>query len=323
MHWKSIPLTTTLHFVGSFCGFLKDRQNADTSSAAAAQAAAATTCSGGSAAGYPCSNIDLQAFLPLSTFGTGEGNDIWGWTDTTSGREFAIMGLTDGTVFVEITSPSSPVYLGKLPTATSNSSWRDIKVYNDYAFIVSEASSHGMQVFDLSILLTASTGTTFSANVRYTSFGNAHNIAINEDSGFAYAVGSNTCSGGLHMINIANPLAPVFAGCYSGDGYVHDTHCVIYNGPDTTYSGKELCFCSNEDTITIVDVTTKSAPIQLSRTTYPSDGYSTYKSFVIYCMKQSDGLKEILTALRFCLSCLTYSASRMAIGRSQIHYLWR
>ena len=49
---------------------------------------------------YPCSNIDLMSFLPLSTFGTStfpspNGNDIWGWTH--SGREFALMALTTGT----------------------------------------------------------------------------------------------------------------------------------------------------------------------------------------------------------------------------------
>lgn len=49
---------------------------------------------------YPCSNIDLMSFLPLSTFGTSmfpspEGNDIWGWTH--NGREFALMALTTGT----------------------------------------------------------------------------------------------------------------------------------------------------------------------------------------------------------------------------------
>ena len=89
----------------------------------------------------------------LSTFGSAEANDIWGWTDSSSGREFAIIGLADGTGFVEITNAANPVYLGKLPTQTFSSSWRDIKVYNNHAFIVSEASNHGMQIFDLNLLL--------------------------------------------------------------------------------------------------------------------------------------------------------------------------
>ena len=69
------------------------------------------------------------------------GNDCWGWTDQyMTGREYAIMGVDNGTVFIDITDPTNPVYLGKLPTATVKSSWRDMKVYNDHVYIVSEAT---------------------------------------------------------------------------------------------------------------------------------------------------------------------------------------
>jgi hypothetical protein len=55
---------------------------------------------------------------------------------------------------------------------------------------------------------------------------------------------------------------------------VHENQCVIYQGPDTTYRGREICFNYNEDTLTIVDVTTKSAPVQLSRTGYTGARYT-------------------------------------------------
>ncbi|MCI0397259.1 MAG: choice-of-anchor B family protein [Chloroflexi bacterium] len=239
------------------------------------EALAAVPCVSGSAGGYPCNNVDLLAFMPLANIGGGQGNDIWGWTDPQTGKEYALMGRTSGSSFVDISDPENPIYLGNLPTHTSNSTWRDIKVYNNHAFIVSEASGHGMQVFDLTRLRTVtSPPVTFSESAHYPNFGNAHNIAINEASGYAYAIGSNTCSGGLHMVNIQNPTSPTSAGCYSGDGYTHDTQCVIYNGPDTQHQGKEICFSSNEDTLTIVDVTTKSAPIMLSRTGYAGSGYT-------------------------------------------------
>jgi choice-of-anchor B domain-containing protein len=234
-----------------------------------------TPCSGGSASGYPCSNVDLMAFMPLSSIGGGNGNDIWGWTDSLTGKEYALMGRTSGTSFVDISDPENPIYLGNLPTHTSNSSWRDLKVYNNHAFIVSEASGHGMQVFNLTQLRNVSSPpVTFSNTAHYNSFGNAHNIAINEDTGFAYAVGTSTCSGGLHMVNIQNPTSPTNAGCVSNDGYVHDAQCVVYNGPDTAYQGREICFNSNEDTITIVDVTNKNSPVQLSRTGYTGSRYT-------------------------------------------------
>lgn len=234
------------------------------------------TCTDGFAAGYPCSNVDLLSFLPLDAIGGGNGNDIWGWTDPVTRKNYAIMGRTIGTSFVDISDPYNPVYLGNLPTSSPfRSTWRDIKVYNNHAFIVSEALRHGMQVFDLTQLrAVTSPPVTFSATARYTGFRTAHNIVINEDSGYAYAVGSDTCRGGLHMVNIQNPTSPTKAGCFSTDGYTHDAQCVTYKGPDTRYSGREICFNSNEDTLTIVDVTNKSKPVQISRTGYAGSGYT-------------------------------------------------
>jgi choice-of-anchor B domain-containing protein len=246
-------------------------------------ATSTTTCVGGLAGTYPCSNVDLESFLPLNAIGgtssNSAANDIWGWTDPVTGREYAIIGLVFGTSFVDISDPANPVYLGELPThGAFGSSWRDIKTYNDHAFIVSEANQHGMQVFDLTQLRNVTNPpVTFSETAHYNKNASAHNIIINEDSGYAYIVGAsgkNSCSGGLHMVDISNPTSPSFAGCFSSDGYTHDAQCVIYNGPDTDHQGKEICFNANEDTITIVDVTNKNSPVQLSRTGYSGSAYT-------------------------------------------------
>lgn len=235
-----------------------------------------TECIDGMADFYPCDDTDLLHRIHLEDLGdgSGSGNDIWGWTDPLDGKEYALMGLSNGTAFVDVSTPTAPVYLGYLPTATSASLWRDIKTHANHAYIVSEASGHGMQVFDLTQLRNVTTPpVTFTDSNRYTDFGSAHNIVINEDSGFAYAVGAD-CSGGLHMIDLSNPLLPSFAGCYSGDGYTHDAQCVIYQGPDTEHQGNEICFNSNEDTLTVVDVTNKAAPVQISRTPYNDSRYT-------------------------------------------------
>jgi choice-of-anchor B domain-containing protein len=239
----------------------------------------ASPCAGGSAAGFPCSNIDLLAHLPLTSMGGGQGNDVWGWTDPLTGKEYALMGMTNGTAFVDISSPANPIYLGKLPTQTNNSIWRDIETYGNYAFIVAEDSGglpgHGMQVFDLTQLRSvASPPVTFTTAAHYSGFKNAHTLAINTATGFAYAAGTNTCSGGLHFINIQNPTAPVGAGCFSADGYTHDVQCVTYTGPDVEHQGKEICFACNVDALTIVDVTNKNTPVMLSTTGYTGRGYT-------------------------------------------------
>ena len=233
-------------------------------------------CQNGFAGIYPCHNVDLQSYMPLSAIGGGDSaNDIWGWTDPLTGKEYAIIGKTNGTAFVDISNAANPRYLGDLPTATIPSPWREMKTYQNYVLIVSEASFHGMQVFDLTQLRSVGAApVTFSATALYGGFSNCHNIVVDETSGFAYCVGSNTCSGGPHMIDMHDPTHPTFAGCFSADGYTHDAQCVMYAGPHAAYAGHEICLNSNEDTLTIVDVTTKSAPVMLSRTGYAGRGYT-------------------------------------------------
>lgn len=235
-----------------------------------------TPCVGGMAGPFPCRNINLASFLPLSDIGGGTVNDVWGWTDPSTGKEYALVGRSSGTAFVDLSDPYHPVYLGNLPTHSVDSLWRGIKVYANHAFIVSEADNHGMQVFNLTRLRNViSPPATFTEDAHYDGFRRAHTLAVDEETGFAYAAGSrDTCQGGLHMVDIRNPVAPVFAGCVGQDGYTHETQCVRYHGPDVGYQGREICFSSNEDTLTIVDVTNKTAPVQLSRTTYAGVGYT-------------------------------------------------
>lgn len=232
-------------------------------------------CRDGKAAGYPCREIDLLAFMPLAEIGGGRANDIWGWTDPDTGREYAIVGRSNGTAFVDVTDPAQPVFVGNLPTQTVDSSWRDMKVYADHVFIVSEAAEHGMQVFDLRQLRAVDAPpVTFTPTAHYAAFGSAHNIAIDPASGFAYAVGTRTCGGGLHMVNVQDPRNPRVAGCYALDGYTHDAHCVAYAGPDRAHAGREICFGANEDTLTIVDVSDKHFGRELARRGYDASAYT-------------------------------------------------
>ena len=231
------------------------------------------TCDGSTAADFSCSGVDLRSRVPLEDIGGVAGNDIWGWADALTGNEYALMGMTNGTAFVDVTDPENPVYLGILPTATISTPWRDIKVYQDHAYVVADASgAHGMQVFDLTRLRGVSAPQTFAEDALYGDFGNAHNLAINEDTGFAYAVGTNTCEHGLHMIDITTPNNPLFAGCHDLFD-VHDTQCVSYSGPDPDYVDAEICANSAGDRVEFVDVSNKSAPLSIASINYPQRGY--------------------------------------------------
>ncbi|HEX9659018.1 MAG TPA: choice-of-anchor B family protein, partial [Rhodothermales bacterium] len=139
-------------------------------------------------------------------------------------------------------------------------------------------------VFDLTQLATASAPETFSETAHYPGIASAHNISINEATGFAYIVGANgggtTCGGGLHMLDLSTPTVPDFAGCFADPttgrsltGYSHDVQCVIYHGPDTEHQGKEVCFSSNETHVVIADVTDKDNPATIGKGTYPTAGY--------------------------------------------------
>jgi choice-of-anchor B domain-containing protein len=231
-------------------------------------------CSNGTADGFPCRALRLHKNVGLGLLGAGTGNDIWGWTDPQDQAEYAIIGLNNGTAFVNVTDPDNPVVIGRLPTAAGSSDWRDIKVAQDHAYIVADnVGNHGMQVFDLTRLRGASVGQNFVPDTVYGDFRTAHNLAINEATHFAYAVGSNTCSGGLHMIDISTAKNPLFAGCHVADGETHDAQCVTYSGPDTDYTGREICFNSNEDHVAIVDVSVKSSTLTLATFTYSQLGY--------------------------------------------------
>ena len=260
--------------------------------AIASQTSGKKDCTNNRAGEFDCSNVEMLSYVSASDLGAARGmmiNDIWGWTDPQTGKEWALVGRMDGTAFVDISNPEKPIVAGNLPlTKGANPNlWRDIKVYKNHAYIVADgAGQHGMQVFDLTRLRSVTqTPTTFEPDTTYPGIASSHNIVINEETGYAYAVGASgggqTCGGGLHMIDIRDPKKPQFAGCFAdpktgraSTGYSHDAQCFNYRGPDEKYRGREICLGSNETMLSIADVTDKKNPIAVSRISYPDVQYS-------------------------------------------------
>jgi choice-of-anchor B domain-containing protein len=250
-------------------------------------------CSDGNVGAFDCKGVDMQSFLPIGEIGGERGielNDIWGWTDPETGTEYALVGRTNGTSFVDVSDPTNPVYVGQLPMTEGArvNSWRDIKVYADHAFVVADnAGEHGMQIFDLTQLRDVEAGEmpkTFEETALYDGIHSAHNMVINEETGYGYIVGSsgggNTCGGGLHMLNLEDPTNPTFEGCFadrstgrSGTGYSHDAQCVVYDGPDQEYQGREICIGFNETAVSIADVEDKDNPRAIATASYPDHAY--------------------------------------------------
>ena len=248
-------------------------------------------CTNGKVQIFDCNQVDLMSFLPVSAIGGKRGvqlSDIWGYDDPVSGKAIAIVGRVDGTSFVDITDPSHPSYLGDLPKTAGapGSFWREIKTYKHYAYIVSDgARNHGMQIFDLDRLRGVRTPQTFTEDAHYSLAHSVHDIVADTVSGFLYLTGSNSggemCGGGLHMVDVHDPVHPKFAGCFSdpqtgrqGTGYTHDAQCVVYHGPTAKYQGRQICLGWNETHLSVADVTDKAHPVAISRATYPNVGYA-------------------------------------------------
>src|ERR1051326_8769242 len=143
-----------------------------------------TPCVDGHAGQWPCKGFDLLSYLPMSALGGGESNDVWGWTDPLSGKEYALLGRTNGTAFVDISDPTNPVYLGNLPSWQGyESSWRAIKVYQNYPYLVADAIQTGMELSASTKLRTVTNPpVTFTADFHYNQMSNTHTLAVNEET---------------------------------------------------------------------------------------------------------------------------------------------
>lgn len=230
---------------------------------------------------FPRSNATLLSWIPLSDFGVAQenGNDCWGYTSP-SGTEYAILGMHAGTGFVRLTDPGAPEIV--MTVGGVHSFWRDMKVYGEFCYVVSEGAlgpafpnGGGIQVMDLTQI--DSNIVTLVNTILTPGIENTHNVAIDEDSGYLYRVGG--ASRGLRAYNLADPANPVYEGAYD-ERYVHDAQIVTYtSGPA---AGRQIAFCSaglgsNGDmdpSVDIVDVTDKANMFLLQRVYYPNPGYS-------------------------------------------------
>jgi choice-of-anchor B domain-containing protein len=237
---------------------------------------------------YAAHNVTMLSHLTITQLGGGAsatGSSLYGWVDPQTAHEYAIIGRSDGTGFVDITNPGDPKLVADLPMAIGSmpTLWREPKVYGNYAYVGVDGTNHPMQVVDLTRLRSyAGTTLTLSADFDYRGPGNTlsriHTLAINPSSGFLYAQGSNTNSGGLHVIDVRDPAHPTYAGGFALDGYTHESQVVTYTGPDAQYRGREIAFNSNGvlgqgDRLSILDVTDKSNITRIARATYPDAGY--------------------------------------------------
>lgn len=193
-----------------------------------------------------CSQNNVTLLSHLDQYSAAGYNDIWGYVDG-SGTEYALLGVRTGTSIVNLANPQNPVEVTFIPGPQSI--WRDIKVHNTYAYVITEqtGSGQGLQIIDLSQLPTAAT----LVNTIDTWFTRAHNIFI--DNGFAFVIGTDG-GGGMHILDLSNPVNPTRSSYYTGSGYIHD----VYVWNDTVVA------CA-EDVYDLVDIADKNNAQLISR----------------------------------------------------------
>lgn len=235
-----------------------------------------TPCVNGMAGEYPCLNMDLLAHMTNTEIGGCDNtNDIWGWVSPVSGREYALVGCSNGTAFVDVSTPTNPLYLGLLPAHDVASLWRDMETYQNHVFVVSESSNHGLQVMNLLQLDTVTNiPAVFNEDAHYAGFGHCHTLNIDPTSGILCAMGTNTFSGGPHLLNITNPLNPVFVGGYADSGYTHDGFITTYSGPDPNHQGDLIIvLCNGYTGLYVVNATSTNDIQLLDSYLYNETGY--------------------------------------------------
>ncbi len=201
-------------------------------------------------------------------------SNIWGYTDA-RGNEYALLGTDIGLSIVNITDPANPVEVDFIP-GPGPTAWREIKVYNNFAYVVSEATTPveftGIQAIDLSTLPDS---VSFFYSSHWPNVGtpavpaHAHSISVDKE-GYLYiqggraTAGTGGVNGGIRIFSLADPLVPISVGYYS-PRYVHDS-----------FVHGHLLFNSNINNgghIDVLDITDRANPRLLTQIVYPQ-GFS-------------------------------------------------
>lgn len=192
-----------------------------------------------------------------------------------NGKEYALLGGSQGMIIVDITNPDAPQQIVQLPSPEGNinngSLWKEIKVYEHYAYLVTEAGG-GVQVVDLSALP--------SPNLQHYLYQGDGTIAGDLDAihalhvdvakGFLYIYGGPLFSGGAKVFDLnADPYNPKYVGKFDQLGYIHDG----YVDNDTLYA----CHI-NAGIMSIVDMGNKANPTLLG--TVETPGKFTHNSWI-------------------------------------------
>ncbi len=188
-------------------------------------------------------------------------NDIWGYADTTTGVEYAIVGVRNGVSIVSLADPTNPVEVDFVPG--DNSTWRDIKTWGQYAYVTTDQGDDGLTMIDLSYLpdsvVSSQWQPAIDVNGTAEQFNKAHNIWIDEN-GYGYISGADVGAGGVMVLDLNTPGSPSFQGLVD-TRYSHD----CFTRGDTLWTADIFA-----GEFSVYDITNKSTPVLLATFPTPS-----------------------------------------------------
>jgi choice-of-anchor B domain-containing protein len=165
-------------------------------------------------------------------------SEVWGYAK--NGREYAIIGSTEGTHFFDVTDLNAVDTIAFVPGKLQNSQviHRDYDTYQNYLYMVCDEGPSSLQIIDLSFL-PDSVPLVYDED---TLINTSHNIFIDTVAGNLYSCGgaNNLGANFLSVYSLtSNPLSPELLVNCSHDvpfwdgtiGYVHD----IYVKNDVAY----------------------------------------------------------------------------------------
>jgi len=188
--------------------------------------------------------------------GYGTYGDCWGYIDTVTDKEYALIcARNDGVAIIDLsTSPISEV--GFLPGNFPGDDIKDVKIYKNYAITISEYSPG--QIFDISDPSNP-VKVADILNITGDATNGAHNCMVDGD--YLYVVGNHDI-GGLEIWDISTPSSPVSVGTHQ-PFYYHDVD--IYN--DTLIAAGIY-----GDGLNLLDITNKTSPSFITTFNYSSSG---------------------------------------------------
>lgn len=198
-------------------------------------------------------------------------NEIWGYA--IDGREFAIIGSTAGTHFIEVTDPNNPIEVFYVAGAAQGPSLvhRDYHTLDNLLYAVAgEGSSSTLQIMDLSTLTDDTVAVLYDSNAL---MNRVHNIFIDENRRILYTFATGGGQQGysaLRLYDLSNPLEPTFIAHYNNFGGLEAGH--VHDG----YVRDGIAFLNcGGDGFAIVDFTDPLSPVTLSTMTeYQQQGYN-------------------------------------------------